>query len=156
METAPSLQGFSVDFLLAEVAASVVESPAPDTTDRLMQAAHQAQQQAEQIGDFGTTLITEVQQYLADASEDLQQFAAIARQLGDMCVDHTIEHELSEEPEHTSHAESGSHHTHGGGSTITENRVRHTAKSGKKRKAKKRQRRSFLELYIWRLQQQKA
>jgi len=156
METASSSHGFSVDFLLGEVATSAVQLPTSHSTDRLLQAAHQAQQQAEQIGDSGSTLVAEVQQYLADAAEDLQRFAAIVQQLGDVCVDHTIEHNLSEEPEHADHTETTAQHSHSGGGTTAENHTRHTAKSSKKRKSKKRQRRSFLELYLWRLQQQKA
>jgi len=155
METTSNPHGFSVDFLLAEITASAAESPAADVADRLMQAGQQAQRQAEQTGDFGSTLITEVQQYLTEASEDLQQFAEIVRQLGDLCVDHTIEHELSDEPEHTNSTGHTTNHSHSGGSSRAEHHTHNHAEAAKKRKTKKRQRRSFLDFYIWRLQQQK-
>ncbi|HJP96482.1 MAG TPA: hypothetical protein VJ843_03865 [Candidatus Saccharimonadales bacterium] len=155
METASSSQGFSVDFLLGELAASAAQSASPNDNSRLLQAAQKAQLQAEQAGDFGTTLITQVEQYLTEAADDLEQFTAIVQQLGDMCVDHSIEHEMVGESEQAAATTHTSQHSHGGGSHNHKSHSSHHTKPGKKRKSKKRQRRSFLDLYLQRLAQQK-
>jgi hypothetical protein len=154
MESTTSIQSFSVDFLLGELAASTTEAPDPNITTRLAHGALQAQLQAELTGDFGSTLVTQVEHYLADAAEDLQQFSIIAQQLGDMCVDHSIAHELSEESEHAEPEDQASRHGHAASSHTHEH---HTPipSSSKKPKSRRRQRRSLLDLYIWRLQQQK-
>ena len=151
MELEPNIQSFSVDFLLSELAATAIDSPPIGSTDRLVQAAQQAQRQAEATGDQGAVLVTQVEQYLAEATNDLEQFAAIARQLGGMCADHSIEHELSGEAEHTAatshaHAHDASSHAHTAQSFAGATRT-------KKRKPKKRQRKSLLDIYLWRLRQ---
>lgn len=155
MENEPNTNGFSVDFLLSQVSASASATYVETSqyADLVLQTAKQTEAVAQSTGDDGNQLVQEVEAYLLEAADDMEQFVNLVQQLGDACLDHSIEHEIAEESADSSghsmhHSSGGSSHGHHDHGTSTSHAV-------KKRKAKKRQRRSLLDFYIWHLQQAK-